>query len=85
MKLLPVFLRSIVLNDVISMAPRQLVPLAVEESKDYPGHTTLYVILACILAASGGLLFGYDIGISGKPPSFCPPRNELPKHRTQLW
>jgi hypothetical protein len=41
------------------------VPVVVEENKDYPGHTTSYVILACGLAASGGLLFGYDIGISG--------------------
>jgi len=48
--------------------PRQLVPAAVEEQKDYPGSTTLYVILACILAASGGLMFGYDIGISGTTP-----------------
>ena len=61
---------TVVPNDVISMAPtspRKLVPVAVEEQKEYPGHTTLYVVLACILAASGGLLFGYDIGISGKP------------------
>ncbi|EFJ37602.1 hypothetical protein SELMODRAFT_402035 [Selaginella moellendorffii] len=31
----------------------------------YRGHTTKYVILACIVAASGGLIFGYDVGISG--------------------
>ncbi|XP_042520887.1 sugar carrier protein C-like [Macadamia integrifolia] len=33
--------------------------------KDYPGKLTMYVVLACIIAASGGLIFGYDIGISG--------------------
>ena len=26
---------------------------------------TPYVIITCIIAASGGLMFGYDIGISG--------------------
>jgi hypothetical protein len=25
----------------------------------------MFVVLACIVAASGGLIFGYDIGISG--------------------
>lgn len=31
----------------------------------YEGHTTSYVVLACIVGAFGGLIFGYDIGISG--------------------
>lgn len=31
----------------------------------YEGRTTGYVIAACIVAATGGLIFGYDIGISG--------------------
>lgn len=31
----------------------------------YRGGITLYVIFACFLAASGGLLFGYDIGVTG--------------------
>lgn len=31
----------------------------------YEGHITTYVILACIVGAFGGLIFGYDIGISG--------------------
>jgi hypothetical protein len=35
--------------------------------KDYPGKLTMFVLLACIVAATGGLIFGYDIGISGKP------------------
>jgi hypothetical protein len=33
--------------------------------RHYEGRTTVYVALACVLAASGGLIFGYDIGISG--------------------
>ncbi|KAK4361038.1 hypothetical protein RND71_019990 [Anisodus tanguticus] len=33
--------------------------------KEYPGELTLYVTVTCIIAAMGGLIFGYDIGISG--------------------
>ncbi|KAL3522164.1 hypothetical protein ACH5RR_014998 [Cinchona calisaya] len=33
--------------------------------KAYPGNLTLYVTITCIVAAMGGLIFGYDIGISG--------------------
>lgn len=33
--------------------------------KMYEGHVTGFVIITCIVAASGGLIFGYDIGISG--------------------
>ncbi|KAH7662333.1 Sugar/inositol transporter protein [Dioscorea alata] len=33
--------------------------------KDYPGKMTLFVFLTCLVAATGGLIFGYDIGISG--------------------
>ncbi|KAI4967876.1 hypothetical protein ZWY2020_006979 [Hordeum vulgare] len=32
--------------------------------KDYPGKLTMFVLFACIVAATGGLIFGYDIGIS---------------------
>jgi hypothetical protein len=43
---------------------------------DYPGRATFFVIISCIMAASGGLIFGYDIGISGnrsrKIPGFLP-------------
>eukprot|EP00897_Mesotaenium_endlicherianum_P008220 jgi/Mesen1/7426/ME000388S06644 len=31
----------------------------------YKGRLTINVIWACIVAASGGLLFGYDIGVTG--------------------
>ncbi|XP_050212610.1 sugar carrier protein C [Mercurialis annua] len=33
--------------------------------REYPGNLTLYVTVTCIVAAMGGLIFGYDIGISG--------------------
>ncbi|KAK9110591.1 hypothetical protein Sjap_018651 [Stephania japonica] len=33
--------------------------------KNYPGKLTVSVIIAAVIAAFGGLIFGYDIGISG--------------------
>jgi MFS transporter, SP family, sugar:H+ symporter len=36
-----------------------------EKQHDYPGKMTIFVFLACLVASSGGLIFGYDIGISG--------------------
>ncbi|RLM61638.1 sugar carrier protein C-like [Panicum miliaceum] len=33
--------------------------------KEYPGHMTAFVFFTCLVASSGGLIFGYDIGISG--------------------
>jgi len=38
------------------------------EGKEYPGRLTLYVFLTCAVAATGGLIVGYDIGISGNRP-----------------
>ncbi|KAL9247647.1 hypothetical protein vseg_021059 [Gypsophila vaccaria] len=42
-------------------------PLAADEAPggDYGGRVTVAVVITCIVAASGGLIFGYDIGISG--------------------
>ncbi|EPS73041.1 hexose transporter 1, partial [Genlisea aurea] len=31
----------------------------------YPGNLTPYVLATCLIAGMGGLIFGYDIGISG--------------------
>lgn len=31
----------------------------------YSGRVTPFVVLSCIVAGSGGILFGYDLGISG--------------------
>lgn len=36
-----------------------------ERAELYKGRVTPYVIIACIVAATGGSLFGYDVGISG--------------------
>ncbi|XP_027173369.1 sugar transport protein 7-like [Coffea eugenioides] len=36
-----------------------------ERAEQYQGRVTAYVLVACIVAAVGGSLFGYDIGISG--------------------
>lgn len=32
---------------------------------DYEGGVTAFVVITCLVAAMGGLLFGYDLGISG--------------------
>ncbi|XP_074581860.1 sugar transport protein MST6-like [Curcuma longa] len=39
--------------------------IAPGETKIYPGRLTSYALIACIVASLGGLIFGYDIGISG--------------------
>ncbi|KAA3462504.1 sugar transport protein 11-like [Gossypium australe] len=38
----------------------------------YEGRVTAFVICTCLIAASGGLLFGYDLGISGGVTSMEP-------------
>jgi hypothetical protein len=47
------------------MAPHLVAAALGGPHEGYTGHTTIYVLLTSILAASGGLMFGYDIGISG--------------------
>lgn len=39
--------------------------VAKERADEYKGKVTPYVVVACFVAAIGGSLFGYDIGISG--------------------
>lgn len=34
-------------------------------AKNYAGRVTMFVIITCMISATGGLIFGYDIGISG--------------------
>jgi len=36
-----------------------------EGTKAFPAKLTGQVFLCCVIAAVGGLMFGYDIGISG--------------------
>ncbi|CAI9097476.1 OLC1v1033909C2 [Oldenlandia corymbosa var. corymbosa] len=49
------------------MAGGSLAPTGVakERADQYQGKVTVYVIVSCLVAAVGGSLFGYDIGISG--------------------
>ncbi|XP_027067980.1 sugar carrier protein A-like isoform X1 [Coffea arabica] len=49
------------------MAGGSLVPAGVakERAEEYQGRVTPYVIIACLVAAIGGSIFGYDLGISG--------------------
>ncbi|XP_068645700.1 sugar transport protein 10-like [Aristolochia californica] len=35
------------------------------EAKQYRGNVTAFVLVTCLVAASGGLIFGYDLGVSG--------------------
>lgn len=46
---------------------------------DYAGGITASVVITCIVAASGGAIFGYDIGISGAL-SFLSPLHSLADH-----
>lgn len=34
-------------------------------NRNYNGKVTPYLIISCIMAATGGIIFGYDNGISG--------------------
>ncbi|KAG6512055.1 sugar transport protein MST7-like [Zingiber officinale] len=45
------------------MAGGHVIPVG--ETKIYPGRLTSYALFACMVASFGGLIFGYDIGISG--------------------
>ncbi|KDP25512.1 hypothetical protein JCGZ_20668 [Jatropha curcas] len=47
------------------MAGGGVIAPAGKAGKVYPGKLTSTVITTCIIAATGGLIFGYDLGISG--------------------
>ncbi|PHU22774.1 Sugar transport protein 13 [Capsicum chinense] len=47
-------------------------PVVANDGEQYHGKLTCFVILACMMAAMGGLIFGYDIGISGGVTSMEP-------------
>nr|GMC65752.1 hexose carrier protein HEX6 isoform X1 [Ipomoea batatas] len=42
------------------------------EAGHYNGRITSFVVLSCMMAAMGGVIFGYDIGISGGVTSMEP-------------
>lgn len=41
-------------------------------SNGFDGKITLSVVITCIVAASSGLIFGYDVGISGGVTTMVP-------------
>ncbi|KAK1409216.1 hypothetical protein QVD17_35741 [Tagetes erecta] len=43
-----------------------------KEAQKYNGRITSFVVLSCMVAATGGIIFGYDIGISGGVTSMEP-------------
>ncbi|XP_057778547.1 hexose carrier protein HEX6 [Salvia miltiorrhiza] len=46
--------------------------VASEAGGPYNGKVTTFVVLSCMMAAMGGVIFGYDIGISGGVTSMRP-------------
>ena len=38
---------------------------AQNEEKKYGGKVTPLVLVICLVAATGGLIFGYDVGVTG--------------------
>ncbi|XVF40603.1 hypothetical protein PTKIN_Ptkin01aG0127100 [Pterospermum kingtungense] len=50
--------------------------------KEYSGNLTPFVTVTCIVAAMGGLIFGYDIGISGGVTTMTP---FLQKFFRKVW
>ncbi|XP_054822879.1 sugar transport protein 10-like [Prosopis cineraria] len=42
------------------------------EVRNYEGRITVFVLVTCLVAAMGGLLFGYDLGITGGVTSMEP-------------
>jgi hypothetical protein len=55
------------------------------ERKEYPGNLTPFVTIACIFAAMGGLIFGYDIGISGTYYKYILHQPNKDVHSRQVW
>ncbi|XP_020272763.1 sugar transport protein 8-like [Asparagus officinalis] len=47
------------------MAPGVVMPRSGAPPNEFEGRVTIYVVVCGIIAATGGLMFGYDIGISG--------------------
>ncbi|CAL5036614.1 unnamed protein product [Urochloa decumbens] len=43
-----------------------------QEDRQYGGRTTAFVVLSCMTAGMGGVIFGYDIGIAGGVSSMDP-------------
>ncbi|GJM98346.1 hypothetical protein PR202_ga15347 [Eleusine coracana subsp. coracana] len=48
------------------MAVADASPATGGEEEEYGGRVTIFVVLSCVVACSGGFLFGYDLGVSGQ-------------------
>ncbi|CAI8585477.1 unnamed protein product [Vicia faba] len=46
--------------------------VASTNERQYEGNVTMFVLVTCLVAAMGGLLFGYDLGITGGVTSMEP-------------
>lgn len=46
--------------------------VASKNGRHYEGKVTSFVLVTCLVAAMGGLLFGYDLGITGGVTSMEP-------------
>ncbi|XP_048227224.1 sugar carrier protein C-like [Ricinus communis] len=64
-----IFIDSIKINQKM---PPIVVRIGGGDDPNYTSKTTLYVVFACIIGGIGGLMFGYDIGISGGVTSMAP-------------
>ncbi|KAA8538797.1 hypothetical protein F0562_025489 [Nyssa sinensis] len=71
---IPVILKH---TGIIAMAGGILAGCDDPSKKDYPGKLTCYVTITCLIAALGGLMFGYDIGIFGGVTSMAPFMSEF--------
>jgi len=57
-------------NLTMAVAGGDLVVAGGGEFKNFEGRTTSYLVFICLLIASCGLMFGYDIGINGECSSW---------------
>ena len=46
--------------------------VASTNGRQYEGKVIMFVLVTCLVAAMGGLLFGYDLGITGGVTSMEP-------------
>ncbi|KAM2158296.1 hypothetical protein ACFX1R_043765 [Malus domestica] len=67
------FMVTYYVTQVLGLEEAMAVGLAIAgEAGQYNGRMTPFVILSCMMAATGGVIFGYDIGISGGVTSMEP-------------
>lgn len=55
---------------ILLLAMAAALGITTGEGGQYNGRITLLVVLSCVVAASAGLIFGYDLGVSGQSREF---------------